>query len=822
MSESKVSESKMYKELNEEQQSVVFAPLNKNIRIIAGAGSGKTTTILFRIKYLLEKEIDPNTILLTTFNVDAAEILKDRLRNKLNIEEKILKKMFIGTIDSISYRFYKMYFSQNSYRGVQEFSTELLKFLKTDEGKEKILDKFKYVFFDEFQDANSVQFEILKKFSKKSQLTVIGDDAQNIYQWRGSNIDYILNFDKYFPNSLTFKLEKNYRSTPEIISFANESITNNHEQIKKNLIATKKISGIKPLIIKKYNQSQQSKYIIDKIKYYLSLQIDLNEIAVLSRNNYGLKKLEEEFEKSKLPYISLISDNDNTKIKIIPDHICLTTIHKAKGLEWKVVLLIDCDDSKFPSEIDPISIENERRLFYVGITRPKIYLEIIFTSNVLTRFVGELSPHLYDFPLFNKKYLNLDNKRNIKFETGVVKIISLLDAQHIEELRKLKILPELEENTISVSSSSELDEYITQYNLNQDYGTFIDRYICRKLNEKKDRDSDIVINSLEVYQNIHSIYVKYRINIINKLDKNNIKSIHRINKEKGDPDFLVEIDSRDSNILSDLCIEIIEVCNKYNLEVNDVVVLPKNYLPPEFKLNMMESYKEFKNDEYSLKNIYDISLCGSIRDGRRRLLYRDIFDKFTSNQKIIKNINKWCKEYNKKDFSTKIVLNDLDRLIDGEIDMIDNESSTLIDFKVSSLKVKLEWILQLLTYTSLLRNLKNIKVDKIAIYNPLLGTMTTFNIKKWSFENELLDYISKVRNLKINKGSKEVSSKEVSSKEVFSKEVFSKEVSSKEVSSKEVSSKEVSIIENSFLELTQEELDAMIEFDKKNKKNKKN
>lgn len=120
-----------------------------------------------------------------------------------------------------------------------------------------------------------------------------------------------------------------------------------------------------------------------------------------------MKKLEEEFEKSKLRYISLISDNDSTKIKIIPNHICLTTIHKAKGLEWDVVFLIDCDDSKFPSEIDPIAIEEERRLFYVGITRPKTYLEITFTSNVISRFVGELPSQLYHFPKFDKNILIL-------------------------------------------------------------------------------------------------------------------------------------------------------------------------------------------------------------------------------------------------------------------------------------------------------------------------------------------------------------------------------------------------------------------------------
>jgi superfamily I DNA/RNA helicase len=75
----------IYDTLNEEQKAVVLAPIDKNIRIVASAGSGKTTTILYRIKYLLEKEVDPSTIMLTTFNVDAAEVFKDRLKNKLKV-----------------------------------------------------------------------------------------------------------------------------------------------------------------------------------------------------------------------------------------------------------------------------------------------------------------------------------------------------------------------------------------------------------------------------------------------------------------------------------------------------------------------------------------------------------------------------------------------------------------------------------------------------------------------------------------------------------------------------------------------------------------
>ncbi len=741
----------IYDTLNEEQKAVVFAPINKNIRIVASAGSGKTTTILYRIKYLLEKEVDPSTIMLTTFNVDAAEVFKDRLKNKLKVDDKILKKMFIGTIDSISYRFYKMYFSQENYRGVQEFSNELLKFLNTKEGMEKIIDRFAYVFFDEFQDANNIQFEILKKLSMNSYITVIGDDAQNIYQWRGSNIDYILNFDKYFSKTLTFKLEYNYRSTPEIINFANASISNNCDQIQKVLKPTKNKSGVLPLITKVYNLNQHSAYIIKKIKQYMSENIDKHNIAILSRNNFGLKKIEEELEKNKIPYISLISDNDNGKIKIIPDHICLTTIHKAKGLEWDVVFLIQCDDAKFPSEIDKISIEEERRLFYVGITRPRLHLEITFISDNLTRFVSELNTNLYYFPSFNKKYLEPNNKRNLKFEMAITKLVTQFEVANIEEIRKNNILPDFQEEVNKVSKQVELEDYISKYNFNQDYGIFIDTYICRKLGEKKDMNADLVINSIEIPKTVHIIYLKYKMNIITKLNKNDIKSIDNLDKKSEDLDIILDIDVKDISIIKNIATKIFNMANKHNLEITDILVLPQSYLPEEFKDKMIESYKKFQSDNYDLRDIYDISLSSSIRDERRRLLYRDIFDKFSSNTKILKNIDKWSESKDIKNIILKLSLNDKSRMICGEIDMYDKLSKTLIDFKVSSNNMKLEWILQLLSYTAIMRKQHNLTVDYIQIYNPLMGTETTFDVKKWDKEYELLDYIVKIRKEKLNR-----------------------------------------------------------------------
>jgi hypothetical protein len=800
----------MYDILNDEQKEVVFAPIDKNIRIVASAGSGKTTTILYRVQYLLENNVDPSTIMLTTFNVDAADVLKERMLNRLKIDEKVLKKMYIGTIDSISYRFYKMYFSSDSYRGVQEFSNEFLKFLNTDKGKEKILDKFKYVFFDEFQDANNIQFDILKKFSDKSYVTVIGDDAQNIYQWRGSNIDYILNFDKYFDNTLTFKLQKNYRSTPDIVFFANESIKNNVDQFKKSLIPTKASLGILPLIAKVYNLIQHSNYIINRIKHYITLGTKLHEIAILSRNNYGLKKIEEELEKEKIPYVSLITDNDNSKIKIIPDHICLTTIHKSKGLEWDAVFVIQCEDAKFPSEIDPISIEEERRLFYVAVTRARIHLEITFISENVTRFVSELPSNLYHFPHYNKKYLEPNNKRIVKFEMAITKLVSQFESSHIEEMRKNGILPELDEEVNQVSKQLEIDSYISKYNFNQDYGTFIDRYICRKLQDVKDKDADIVINSLEISKKEHIIYLKYKVNILTKLNKVDKESINKLNKNPEDLPGVVDIDTVDLSILKSIAIKIFNMANKHNLEIKDILVLPESYLPEEFKNSMIESYKKFQSDNYDLKDVYDISLCSSVRDERRRLLYKDIFKKFSSNEKIFKYIDKWCTQFD-DNINIKLGLNDESRFICGEIDMYDINTKTLIDFKVSSSPVKLEWILQLLTYTAIMRKQLNMQIDLIQIYNPLLGTETTFDITKWNKENELLDYIVKIRGDKMNKNTqdKQVTKAFTSFTSFTPKQQIAKPVTKRIIKSETKTLTKPKNLDEDFLDLNNEELEAM-------------
>jgi DNA helicase-2/ATP-dependent DNA helicase PcrA len=100
----------------------------------------------------------------------------------------------------------------------------------------KYQHKFKYLMVDEYQDTNFSQYLIVKKLAAVNEnLCVVGDDAQSIYAFRGANIQNILNFEKDYPDLKVFKLEQNYRSTQNIVNVANSIISNNKEQLKKNV-----------------------------------------------------------------------------------------------------------------------------------------------------------------------------------------------------------------------------------------------------------------------------------------------------------------------------------------------------------------------------------------------------------------------------------------------------------------------------------------------------------------------------------------------------------------------------------------------------------
>lgn len=397
--------------LTDEQKKIIFEDINKNILIIASAGSGKSTSIVTRIKYLIDNGIDEDSIVLTTFTRNAANDLKNKLIDIIGYQPNIIT----GTIDSIAKCYIVKNENDENIEDVSEYAPRYLEYIRNNP---YILSKYKYLFVDEFQDINKIQFEIINEFYKNNIIIIgIGDSNQNIYSFRGSNNKYLLNFCKYFNNSTTHKLTINFRSSQNIVQMANASIKN--DIIMKSFNQEKK--GIKPFVKIFDNENEQFNFTFKKIKELLLEGYKEDDICIMCPTNAPLIHLSEILTKNEINNYYFNKDNQIEKKK---GYINLNTIHKSKGLEWPIVILINmnddqnyniflrnkelqCDDNneklnkrkKIYKEL-----EANRRLFYVAITRPKtlLYIFAFNTSsqykkqtNGITRFVEELPDNLY-------------------------------------------------------------------------------------------------------------------------------------------------------------------------------------------------------------------------------------------------------------------------------------------------------------------------------------------------------------------------------------------------------------------------------------------
>ncbi len=176
--------------------------------------------------------------------------------------------------------------------------TNWLKLLKSPKIKEKITKRFKYVLVDEYQDTNIIQDSLLNGLSSyHKNLMVVGDDSQSIYSFRAAEIKNILNFSDKYPAKI-FRLETNYRSTPQILSLANCIIQNNKSKLQKSLKATKK-EGSEPVVACLTSQREQSKFIVKK----LTEKDSVANSAILFRAHYHAAGLELELAKEGIPYV---------------------------------------------------------------------------------------------------------------------------------------------------------------------------------------------------------------------------------------------------------------------------------------------------------------------------------------------------------------------------------------------------------------------------------------------------------------------------------------------------------------------------------------
>lgn len=164
-------------------------------------------------------------------------------------------------------------------------------------------NRFNHVLVDEYQDTNTLQSEFVDILAEGHRnLSVVGDDFQCIYSWRGSNYKNIMDFPVRYPDARVIKLEQNYRSRPEILALANESIKHNPEQFQKVLRPTRQSAGRLPTTYSVYSDQEQSAKIAEIIKTALDDGYSYNDIAILYRSHFHSIETQLMFTKTRMPY----------------------------------------------------------------------------------------------------------------------------------------------------------------------------------------------------------------------------------------------------------------------------------------------------------------------------------------------------------------------------------------------------------------------------------------------------------------------------------------------------------------------------------------
>ena len=425
--------------LNDEQFKVVTSPVSENQRILASAGSGKTTTITARIAYLVEHyDIDPSRILLVTFSRAAAQEMIHRVHKLIGPVA-----MYAGTFHALSAQILrdqapKMLTDQPF---IDELPYRLVKWLQTERAK-KWVQRFTTIIVDEFQDINDIQWELIKGFYHKwATMTIVGDDAQNIYTWRGSSVDFILNFHNKIQRTKDYQLCMNYRSTEAIVTIANSIMRFIPTLPFKEKMVANQRGGRRPEVHFFFRAADEYDWVVNSIEK-LTKQAETRGMtyAVISRYNHDLFRIEERLHLKGIPY-NLCTNYNPERSKEHNKKVTLTTIHASKGLEWDIVFLMNLHDDVFPSRKGDEEIICERRLFYVAITRAKkgLYMTYSRHERCLSRFVREIPRPFLRF--FNISAFKLSTNEASASMLSVEDMIRGFDGADWSELREQNIVP---------------------------------------------------------------------------------------------------------------------------------------------------------------------------------------------------------------------------------------------------------------------------------------------------------------------------------------------------------------------------------------------
>jgi DNA helicase-2/ATP-dependent DNA helicase PcrA len=201
-------------------------------------------------------------------------------------------------------------------------------------------DQFQHILVDEYQDTNKLQAEIIDLLAKKHRnVMVVGDDAQSIFAWRGAEFTNIYEFPERYPEAEVYKLETNYRSTPEILGLANTSIANNRKQFPKMLKAVKQSRGFKPAMVPCQDVEQQSAFVAARILELRDDGTNLEDMAVMYRSHYHSIELQLELTRRGIPYRvqSGVRFFEQAHIKDVVSYLRIV-VNPRDEIAWKRVL----------------------------------------------------------------------------------------------------------------------------------------------------------------------------------------------------------------------------------------------------------------------------------------------------------------------------------------------------------------------------------------------------------------------------------------------------------------------------------------------------
>lgn len=373
-------------ELNAEQYAAVTAG-DGPLLVIAGAGSGKTRVVTYRVAWLIEQGVDPSRILLVTFTNKAAREMLRRVEALLqtdvqrlwggtfhHIANRILRQHAESVgytphytildaedsqellsacvreagIDTKARRFPRGQVLQDIFSLVRNTSSSLEDIIVRDypyfepllldialvgqvyqqrKQRENLMDyddllvnwkrlleekpaicqryadQFRYILVDEYQDTNKIQAEIIDRLAANHRnVMVVGDDAQSIYSWRGADFRNIYEFPKRYPEAKIFRLEVNYRSTPQVLDLANASIAHNRKQFPK-VLRTQRRGGPKPALVAARDVYEQAEFVVSRVLELREEGVPLAEMAVLYRSHYHSMELQVELLRRGIPYL---------------------------------------------------------------------------------------------------------------------------------------------------------------------------------------------------------------------------------------------------------------------------------------------------------------------------------------------------------------------------------------------------------------------------------------------------------------------------------------------------------------------------------------